>query len=140
MASTYAKRLAKLEELLASRINQPLAYLWLNAGETQEQACIRCGYDPSQASRIRFCRWLTPEENAVASKPHWDDPDPGLPDDAGQTVKGEVPRSEAGATPAPREPDPADVARYRDAIEQQEREDTQEKLDIAAKLFIRSIA
>ena len=29
MASAYAKRLAKLEELLAARINQPLAYFWL---------------------------------------------------------------------------------------------------------------
>ena len=53
-----------LEELLASRINQPLAYLWLNADETQEQACIRCGYDPSMVDRIKFVRWLTRDEVA----------------------------------------------------------------------------
>ena len=83
MASTYAKRLQKLEELLASKLNKPLAFVWINTGETREQACLRAGYDPSQASRIKFCRWMTPEEAAAAAPPPWDQPhEPDPPEEA----------------------------------------------------------
>jgi hypothetical protein len=43
MASTFSKRLAKLEEQLAAKINAPIAWLWLNADETEEQACAKAG-------------------------------------------------------------------------------------------------
>ena len=83
MASTYAKRLAKLEELMASRLNEPLATLWLNAGETREQVCIRAGYDVSMVDRIRFVRWLTEDEVAAAPPSYtWDQANqPGPPQD-----------------------------------------------------------
>ncbi len=70
MASAYSKRLAKLEELLASKVNRPLAYLWLNDGETREECCIRAGYDPSQIDR--FCRWLDPALDEIRPEYAWD--------------------------------------------------------------------
>jgi hypothetical protein len=69
MASIYAKRLAKLEELLAARINQPLATLWREAGERQEECCARCGYDVSQISKITFIRWLDPGTGEAFPRP-----------------------------------------------------------------------
>jgi hypothetical protein len=57
MASTFSKRLVKLEEQLAAKINAPIAWLWLNADETEEQACAEAGIDPSEVHRIRFIRW-----------------------------------------------------------------------------------
>ena len=50
MASTFSKRLAKLEELLASRLNQPLATLWLDEGETREERCIKAGYESHRST------------------------------------------------------------------------------------------
>jgi hypothetical protein len=148
VASTYAKRLAKLEELLADKVNQPLAYLWLEDGETHEECCIRCGYDPSQIDRITFIRWLDPALGEGPKEYGWDvpeagppkDPEPTIEDDAGQIVRGDAQRSEAGATPAARDPDFEQETRYREALERREREDIQDKLDIAAKAFARSIA
>ena len=77
MASAYSKRLSKLEELLAARINAPLAFIWMHAGESREEACARCGYDPAMVNRLRFVRWLT-EEEATADPPldAWAEPGP----------------------------------------------------------------
>ena len=131
MASAYAKRLAKLEELLASRINQPHATLWQHAGETQEECCIRRGYDPLQASKIRFVRWLDPALGEAPPEFSWDVPEPGPPsDDAGQTVRRAAQRSEIGETPVARTFDDLEEAesRYREAIKQREAEIVQEKV------------
>jgi hypothetical protein len=78
MASPFAKRLEKLEQLLASKINRPLAFLWQHAGESQEDACIRCGYDPSQADRIRFYRWMTLTRLRSLRHHPGNNPKPGL--------------------------------------------------------------
>ena len=137
MASTYAKHLQKLEEQMASRINQPLAHVWVEAGETREEAIVRAGYDLSQADRIKTIRWMTRAESASAPPKPWDQPhEPGPPpedrpqvgDDAGQTVRGDVRRSEAGETPAARTPDFEAEERYKAAVEQRAREIVAEKL------------
>ena len=67
MASPYAKRLEKLEALLASKINRPVAHLWREPGETQEECCVRHGYDPSHVGQIMFIRWLDPTRGEVAT-------------------------------------------------------------------------
>jgi hypothetical protein len=72
MASTYAKRLQRLEEQMASGLNQPLAYVWVEAGETREEAIVRAGYDLSQADRIKTIRWMTRAESASAPPKPWD--------------------------------------------------------------------
>ena len=137
MASAYSKRLAKLEELLASKINKPLAYLWLNAGETREEACVRAGYDPSQAGRINFVRWLDPELGEAPKEYSWDVPEAGSPKD-------ETPR--VTPDPEPRRPvtpdpvvDPDAETRYREAIERREAELVAEKLHAETKAFAKTI-
>jgi hypothetical protein len=66
MGNPLSKRLAKIEELLANRLNAPLGYVWLRAGESREQGCIRLGYDPALADRIAYYRWLDPALGEVA--------------------------------------------------------------------------
>jgi hypothetical protein len=102
MASTYAKRLQKLEEQMASRINQPLAHVWVEAGETREEAIVRAGYDLSQADRIKTIRWMTPEEGKLAAPKPWDQPhEPGPPkDDLHRSVEPEA-RPAQFVTPDP---------------------------------------
>jgi hypothetical protein len=79
VANAFAKRLARLEELLAAKLNRPLAFLWLRDGESQEEACIRAGYDPAMVGRIFFVRWLTKAEIA-AERPSWEETnEPGPP-------------------------------------------------------------
>jgi hypothetical protein len=152
MASTYAKRLAKLEELMAAKLNVPLAHIWLEAGETREEAIERAGYDLSQADRITTIRWRDERETGIAPPSFsWDDPEPGPPadsqqqtdqveDDAGQTVRGDVQRSEAGETPAACTPDFETEERYKAAVEQRAREIVAEKLAEATAKFSKSIA
>jgi hypothetical protein len=63
--------------------DKPLATLWLNDGETREEAAARAGYDPADAARLRFVRWLTPDEIAAAAPSYpWDEAnEPGPPKD-----------------------------------------------------------
>ena len=155
MASPYAKRLQKLEELLASRINQPLATIWVEDGETKEEAITKAGYDPSMADRIHTVRWMSPEEIAAAPPPPWEVPHAGPPtDDAGQIVRGDAPLSETGETPVARNPDAEDGAKhqldleeliaanekYEAAIKRRESEIVSEKLQAATRAFSKSIA
>src|SRR5207344_669832 len=130
MASALHKRLAKLEEALASKLNQPLAYVWINDGETREDAIVRAGYSLDQAHRIKTIRWLTSEEAAAAAPLPWDVPDPGPPPDgpgveAASTLAPE-PRSEVGRQDRPSRVQPKfdeeAESRYRLAIEERERE------------------
>jgi hypothetical protein len=103
MASTHAKRLAKLEELMASRLNQPLATLWLDEGVSREEACIRAGYDVSLVDRIRFVRWMTKEEAGIDPPSYsWDQAkEPGPPkDDLHRSVEPEA-RPAQVVTPDP---------------------------------------
>jgi hypothetical protein len=148
MASTFSKRLAKLEELLASKINQPLATLWPNAGETREQACIRCGYDPSQLDRIRFVRWLdpalgeaTPPPAPLEYGPPSEEPVITTKSSTPQQTEFEELIANRPSNPkdAPIEPDLEAETRYRAAIEQREREIVQEKLAEATARFAKSI-
>jgi hypothetical protein len=139
----FASRLAKLEELIASQVNKPIATVWVDVGETQEQACVRCGHDPALAPMIMFIRWLDPQLGETPPEFSWDVPEPGPPKDgAGQNVSRDAQRSEIGETPVARNPTPdLDEAetRYRAAIEEREREVIAEKLHDAAKAFAKSI-
>jgi hypothetical protein len=134
MASNYAERLQKLEELLASRINQPLAYLWQQSGESREQTCVRAGFDPSQIDRIKFVRWLTPEEAGINPPSYsWD-----------QLNKPSPPQDE----PKPQDPveDPVELpvleteTQYQERLERERRRLQAEKLAEANYRFARSIA
>jgi hypothetical protein len=136
MASTYAKRLQRLEEQMAARINKPLAYIWVDAGETRDEAIAKAGYDPSQADRITTIRWMTSAEAASAPPKPWDVPDPGpLPDEPQQE-----------ASPPPDEPtavpyvDEHAEKRYREAIARREAEIITEKLFDDRRRFAKTIA
>jgi hypothetical protein len=41
--------------------------VWVEAGETREEAIVRAGYDPSHSDRIMTIRWMTPEEGTLAA-------------------------------------------------------------------------
>ena len=132
MASAYSKRLAKLEELLAARINAPLAFIWMHAGESREEACARCGYDPAMVNRLRFVRWLT-EEEATADPPldAWAEPGP-LGEDVVPDPVQELPAKDAVDLEA--------AERYRTAVERRAAELVAEKLAGATSKFAKTIA
>ena len=144
MPSPLNKRLEKIEQLLADRINKPLATIWLDDGETREQACIRLGYDPSQVDRIHFIRWLTPEEGKTAPKPHWDEPQAGPPDASGSLHSETSTPSVTEIAPQPKQMDLEQMIaareRYERAIKRREAEIVAEKLAAASKAFAKSIA
>jgi hypothetical protein len=136
MASTYAKRLAKLEELLAAQTNKPLAIIWIEEGESREDACVKKGVDPSLAHRCVFVRWKTSEETVISPPAYpWDQVvEAGPPDEEAKEVQ-----VEPVSSPPTREPDPEAENRYRLAIEQREREIVNEKLQEGYERFARSI-
>ena len=144
MASALDKRLARIEELLRDRIDTPVACVFLYEGEDPEQVLdtmVAAGkIAAADRDRVKFIRWLTAEEY-VAIKPHstWAG-EIGPPRDSGEAVsknlETEIPPARA---PDP-EPTPEQIARWKEAIAQREREIEQEKLDAAAAAFDRSIA
>ena len=146
MANALSKRLARLEELLSDRLNTPVAVRWFDADkQSSEQvldAMVASGeIAAADRGRVKLVRWLTAAEYEAA-KPFctWAEeigPPADTQDHAGQIVRGDAHRSEAGATPVARDPGAED--RYREAVKRREAELVQEKLAAAARLFARSI-
>jgi hypothetical protein len=144
MASPFAKRLAKLEEQMAAKVNQPLAYLWRERDESHADACIRAGYAQADHRRVMTIGWMTAERAKVAAPLPWDVPDPGPPPDSQPPSQeppepqNEASRSNRPSKTAPKFDEEAE-SRYRLALEEREREIINEKLYDAAKAFAKSI-
>ena len=60
--SALEARLKKLEAKRANRRHRYLAYIFVNDGETEFEACQRRGFDESQMDQIFFARFLIDEE------------------------------------------------------------------------------
>jgi hypothetical protein len=101
MANAFTKRLEKLEAMMASRINAPLAFIFVNTGETNEEAAVRCGYDVSQLDRIRFVRWLDPARGEAPPEYSWETPEPGPPSEAPLRIPDPEPTSSLTSAPTP---------------------------------------
>jgi hypothetical protein len=148
MASPFSKRLQKLEEAMASRLNQPIGTVFLEQGETKLDACVRAGYDPAYIDQVMSVRWLDPEKGEAHVEPELlagppDDPEgpPPLPN----AHQSEPIDTQNSAT----EPDPSrqvDIEeliaareRYDAAIRKREAEIVTEKLQEATRRFGNSI-
>jgi hypothetical protein len=118
--------------------NEAIGSVWLNDGETKEQAAVRAGYDVAQVPQLRFIRWMTHEESAKAPLPHWDDPEPGPPKDELEPQAPAVDPVQERLDRAAKEHEAQ--KRYEAAIEEDRRRTINERLAHANRLFGRSIA
>jgi hypothetical protein len=143
MPSALHKRIARIEELLATRDSTPVLTLWLTEGDDPEQlredAVASGAVDPRDRDRIRFIRWLTAEEAA------WQIPPgqmPGPPDSISPAISagsGDINHVADVPSPALLEDFEAQSA-YRERLRREEARILREKLADATAAFAKTLA
>jgi hypothetical protein len=149
MASNLAKRLARLEELLAARLNTPVALLWLGEGQDPgaltDELVASGQIGAADRPRVRFVRWQTEAESAKAEIWRADDEKKtGLEPGPGPLAEVHVGIADHGSHET--SGSPVELAapletedQYRERLKREERRLVNEKIEEAAIRYARSI-